>query len=237
MPPRKSKKPVNKKKVIKNKNKNKNTIIVNVNSHNKRKASATAKASSSSNNSPPFMILQQPAQAPQPIPYPQFLPQPSFNERQVSNLAPPVRLPFIQDLAIEEQRGSTDTVRENEIRDDVAQNIREDEMRKQRINRFKPFVVGTVPTTDNPMLQLPQRHENIQLDNVLDEQAVVPRGVYKDTDWIADETGNSPMQLKKASKFSQLSEAEKTDAYKARAIKAAATRKLNKAKLGDKWTD
>lgn len=172
MPPRKLKRS---KKTKITKSKSKASVVVTINSNNKRKTTA-AKAAPSSNHSPPFMILQQPAPAPQPMPFPQYLPQPIIQERQRSQLAPADRLPLLQDLAVEQLRGSTDTIRENEMIDDVAQNIRNEEMRRRRMQTYQPLFTGGVPTTENPMLERPQMQENVNADNVLDEQAVLPSG-------------------------------------------------------------
>ena len=102
MPPRKSKK----NKMTKVSSKARASVIVQVNSHNRRKSSTTKAPSSSNNHSPPFMMLNQPA------PHQQYLPQPSMSDQQISYLAQAIGQPFLQDLAIEQQR-EKDVVREN----------------------------------------------------------------------------------------------------------------------------
>jgi len=167
MPPRKSKKNKN----TKVSTRARASVIVQVNSHNRRKSSNTKATAPSSNHSPPFMILQQPA------PHQQYLPQPSISDQQISYLAQAIRQPFLQDLAIEQER-KTDVVRETENRDDLQQKIRNEEMKRKRLDKYRAIFEENPLKNINPFYGSPQRQDNIHSGSVLDSEAVLPRSEY-----------------------------------------------------------
>lgn len=188
------KKPANKKKV--SKNKKQNTVIVTVNSNNRRKTTSAGKVQSS-NHSPPFMILQQPAPTPMPFPHQQFLPQPMISDKQIANLATAIRLPFLEDLALEQQQ-KVDPIRESEIRDDVQQNNRAEDVRSKRerlygrLFRQSSFrTPKRVAFEENPMLERLQRQENLGMSNTLDLENTIPSSSASNSFATANSPENS----------------------------------------------